>query len=267
VEDVVIGAGEADVDTLSDAGQAYIIFGNANGIAHPFDLSSVDGVNGTVINGPYDESYIGFSVSGAGDINGDGFDDVIVSAGSYAFPPYDVAGTFVVFGFDNQTRTQISPLDLDGDNGFVFLDTVGVFNAGSMSGAGDFNGDGLDDIMTSDDYADANGRQNAGITYVVFGKQDNTVGLAQPAETAHTGNMRLYPNPVHNQLMLASPLLENGPDPVDVIIYDASGRRYTTPWQRNGQALQLDVSGLENGVYLLHLSSEGESAHRYFIKQ
>ena len=50
-----------------------------------FDLSSLDGTNGFQINGIDSEDLSGNSVSSAGDVNGDGIDDIIIGA-EYADP-------------------------------------------------------------------------------------------------------------------------------------------------------------------------------------
>ena len=58
-----------------------------------FELSSLDGTNGFVINGVDQSDHSGISVSGAGDVNGDGIDDVIVGA-------YGADETYIIFGRD-----------------------------------------------------------------------------------------------------------------------------------------------------------------------
>lgn len=74
-------------DELDDAwynnnfGETYVLFGGANvGSSGLFELEDIDGSNGFVLNGidAYDQS--GYAVSGAGDINGDGYGDMIVGA-------------------------------------------------------------------------------------------------------------------------------------------------------------------------------------------
>ena len=57
-----------------------MVFGSLSGFDSSLDLSSLDGTNGFVINGIDDNDRFGRSVSSAGDINGDGLDDLIIGA-------------------------------------------------------------------------------------------------------------------------------------------------------------------------------------------
>ena len=79
-DDIIIGAFQADPNGNYNAGESYVVFGAASGFGASLDLSSLDGSNGFVINGIDSRDYSGESVSGAGDINGDGFDDIIIGA-------------------------------------------------------------------------------------------------------------------------------------------------------------------------------------------
>ena len=77
VADLIIGADRADPNGNSDAGESYVVFGGAGtGSTGPIELSSLDGSDGFVINGIDGGAFFGdssgTSVSGAGDINGDG---------------------------------------------------------------------------------------------------------------------------------------------------------------------------------------------------
>ena len=72
-----------------DAGEAYVIFGSAGGFGidvggrQVIDLTSLSAAEGFIIQGVIRLSdSAGFSVSSAGDVNGDGFDDLIVGAAS-----------------------------------------------------------------------------------------------------------------------------------------------------------------------------------------
>ena len=122
----------------------------AQGLPASINLQDLDGSNGFVINGINDTDRSGRSVSDAGDINGDGVDDVIIGA-SIADPNgVENAGeSYVVFGgSDVSTGGLLNLSDLDGVNGFRIDgsdidDRLGT----SVSGAGDVNGDGVDDVI------------------------------------------------------------------------------------------------------------------------
>ena len=46
LDDIIIGARKGNGDGLFDAGEAYVVYGNAAGFAADFDLSGLDGTNG-----------------------------------------------------------------------------------------------------------------------------------------------------------------------------------------------------------------------------
>ena len=176
-DDLIIGANGADPNGLEDAGSSYVLFGSTSGFAPSIDLANLNGINGFTINGFAAGDELGSSVSGAGDVNGDGFADLSIGA-PYADPNgLEKAGqSYVVFGSNNGFPTSLNVSDLDGNNGFTLNgiaagDELGV----SVSAAGDVNGDGIDDLIIGAFGPDPNGLENAGQNYVVFG---STVGLA-----------------------------------------------------------------------------------------
>ena len=102
VDDILIGAREADPNGNSRAGESYVVFGRTTGFAASLDLSSLatgDGSAGFVINGIDVVDYSGGSVSSAGDVNGDGVDDLLIGA-FFADPngTINAGESYVVFG-------------------------------------------------------------------------------------------------------------------------------------------------------------------------
>ncbi|OAI50836.1 hypothetical protein AYO37_00130 [Opitutia bacterium SCGC AG-212-L18] len=159
ISDVIIGAPFAN----NGQGQSYIVFGSKGPWPATIDLGNLDGSNGLTIYGIDSSDLTGYSVSGAGDINGDDFDDVIIASNNN-----DI---YVVFGNNATWPPLIDLSNLNGKNGFVLR---GLYKRGpfSVSGAGDFNADNITDIIigTTDAYIDEGYFRRQG--YVVFGNKN-----------------------------------------------------------------------------------------------
>jgi len=171
--DLLVGARDAEAGSVDETGLSYVIFGKTD--TAPIELKQIEerGVGGFVIVGQGDTTRSGLAVSNAGDINGDGLDDVLV--GAYGADPRgkSKAGeTYVVFGKTDTLPIRAADLKT-GQGGFV---VVGIatkdYSGTAVSGAGDVNNDGLADFIVGAAAADVGGAFNAGESYVVFGKKD-----------------------------------------------------------------------------------------------
>ncbi|MEL7027713.1 MAG: integrin alpha [Pseudomonadota bacterium] len=168
IDDLIIGAPQDNGDPDA-VGESYVVFGSSSGSSASLDLSTLNGANGFRIEGVGPSDRSGYSVSGAGDINGDGFADVIVGAPRARVDGEFVGQGYVVFGSNVPFSPSISLSNLDGTNGFQINGAVEGDRLGaSVSGAGDVNGDGIDDIVLGAPLADP-GESFAGETYVIFG--------------------------------------------------------------------------------------------------
>ncbi len=187
IDDLIIGA-PGGVYSSNKFGQSYVVFGQGQGGSYGNDnvvnLSGLDGSDGFKLNGYIVQGKSGFSVSGAGDVNGDGYDDVIIGAPGNTYHPLlenTTGESYVVFGFNNNTHTGGTVVDaielssLDGHNGFKLVGGANFDQSGiSVSGAGDVNGDDYDDVIIGSFLADiAGSNTNEGAAYVVFGFNNN----------------------------------------------------------------------------------------------
>jgi len=165
IDDLIIGAPYSN----GGAGSGYVVFGNDQGWGSELNLSGLNGTNGFVINGVNEYDSLGMSVSEAGDINGDGIDDLIIGAPDAGTPGAYSGATYVVFGSEQAWAGSLNLSNLDGSNGFAIygvdnLDSLGT----SVSYAGDINVDGFADLIIGALLADPNGT-DSGASYVVFG--------------------------------------------------------------------------------------------------
>ncbi len=148
-------------------GETYLVLGRAAPAAN-FLLETAD----TRIQGVANQGWAGISVSGACDVNGDGFSDILIGAPS-TFGGGSAGEAFLLYGAPALPAT-VSLANADiGFSGRFVEDAFGT----NVSCAGDINGDGYADLMVGADYASPNGlfpgdpqaRTRAGETYLVYG--------------------------------------------------------------------------------------------------
>lgn len=106
-------------------------------------------------------------VAAAGDVNGDGVPDALVSEGDFGGGPNE-GRVYVVFGDPKERLTRLEQL---GERGFVIYGAERKDYASEADGVGDLNADGLDDIVVGAFGAENNGRGASGSVYVIYGKK------------------------------------------------------------------------------------------------
>ncbi|WP_339379206.1 hypothetical protein [aff. Roholtiella sp. LEGE 12411] len=269
-DDLIIGARYADPNGQVDAGSSYVVFGTNSGFNASLDVSSLNGSNGFVINGINERDRSGTSVSNAGDINGDGFDDLIIGA-RYADPngQYSAGSSYVVFGTNSGLNASLNLSSLNGSNGFVINGiNGGDLSGGSVSGAGDINGDGIDDLIIGASFASPNGQQSAGSSYVVFGT--NSGFSASLDVSSLNGSNGFVINGINANDNLGNSVSSAGDingDGFDDLIIGVSGARssYVVFGTNSGFSASLDLSSLNgsngfviNGIGSTSVSSAGD---------
>jgi prepilin-type N-terminal cleavage/methylation domain-containing protein len=187
IPDLIIG--------MPNIGFVYVVFGTKSGFPDPLYLNALNGSNGFVLN-------VGNGSIAVGDINNDGYNDIIIGSPNVLASGVWYGSVYVIFGgptekngtawtactyaspctvnatFLNGGGTAVNGFELDGNlaegdnhvpNEFLF--------AGSSVAVGDVNGDGIPDIIIGAPSATTNGNNDAGAIYVVFGgatKKDGT---------------------------------------------------------------------------------------------
>lgn len=171
-DDIAVGAPAK----LLIPGKTFVVFGGPD--AAPIRLSDVSrGVGGFAIDGEQSGSVNTYSVGAAGDLNGDGLDDLIVGAPLASGDSTAHSGrSYVIYGKTDGGRVSLAGI-ADGDGGFLINSQfryAGYFLSGkSVASAGDFDGDGLGDIVIGAPSTDLSGTANAGRVFLVFGSSDS----------------------------------------------------------------------------------------------
>ncbi len=176
--DLAIGAAGEDVGTIADAGAIDILYGSetglqADGVSGPDDQFWTQDSPGVLDQSEKNDAF-GQSV-GAGDFNGDGFDDLVVSVfleGVSGF--YHAGAANVIYG--SACGLVADPTCGNPDDQFFVQGSDGVKDTaeandwfGRSPAAGDFNGDGFQDLALGAEKEDVGDVVDAGSVNVIYG--------------------------------------------------------------------------------------------------
>ncbi|MGC0372481.1 MAG: hypothetical protein DGJ47_001195, partial [Rickettsiaceae bacterium] len=159
IADFVVGSQNAP---SNGRGRGYVAYGKNPASISDIDLATNDSTQKLSILNPQDGSRFG-QYTDSIDFNNDGISDAVISQTNRIYVIYGMNGNY--------------PSDIDltsftsGPTGFI-INLAGSF-VGSFSGiaknTGDFDNDGIDDLVIGDSNAAPNGRSQAGIVYILYG--------------------------------------------------------------------------------------------------
>ncbi len=156
--DVIVGAYQYDAGQ-TDEGAAFVFLGSANGIASGNSTTAAAQLESDQVG-----AQLGVGVAGAGDVNGDGYADVIVGAFGYDAGQTNEGAAFVFLGSASGVASgspATAAAQLESDQADAYLGF-------SVAGAGDVNGDGYADVIVGAHLFDA-GKTNEGAAFVFLG--------------------------------------------------------------------------------------------------
>lgn len=156
ISDLIVGAPFAGA---VGGGEVFVMYGTAAGLPPPASMNDAD----VTIVGEQDGDMLGFAVVCAGDVNGDGYDDLLLTAPGTASAGY----AYLIYG-GTSLPASLPLTSLTGSQGMRIPGVVANEQFGHAAAAGDVNGDGLSDIAVTAPGANG-GSSNTGQGFVIFG--------------------------------------------------------------------------------------------------
>ncbi|MTH94930.1 FG-GAP repeat protein, partial [Roseibium sp. RKSG952] len=163
------------VDDVEVSGSAYVVLGSDN-LAATVELDDVsDGVGGYEISFEDTSSVVYMETVASSDLNGDGYDDLLITGFSFTDDTYESweSSVYVVFGQEETPASMTFETIEAGVGGFVIEDSGSetiLGSEGAVQGGFDLNDDGLEDFIAGAPVP--SGYTDTSETYVVYGSTD-----------------------------------------------------------------------------------------------
>ena len=198
--DLIVGANFFD-NGQTDEGGAFVYHGSATGI---------NTTAAAMVESNQADAYMGNSVASAGDVNGDGYSDVIVGAPGNDSGEADEGSAFVYHGSAIGINTT--------EAAFIQSNQVNANMGNSVGSSGDVNGDGYSDVIVGAWYFD-NGQTDEGVAFVYHGSatginttaaamlEGNQVNAQMGSSVASAGDVN---GDGYSDVIVGAPLFDNG---------------------------------------------------------
>ena len=207
-----------------------------------------------VLAGEHPQDRFGTSVGTAGDVNADGYSDLVVGAGANDSGGTGAGRVYVYLG--GPVVDAVPDLVLTGERPSGLLGR-------SVAAAGDVNGDGFADIVIGAPGVFAG--EDAGRAYVVL-ISPVPLGIGPPGGGGAV--IQIHPNPARGRVSLELEL--TAPGDVTAEVYDTGGRRVGTIVEREALPVGRTVLGWEPqslgaGLYLVRIQIAGRQETRKLV--
>ncbi len=268
------GLGDFNGDSIDDiiigglyGRNRFVLYGNSTFNQSYFDLGTdLNGTNGFLLKEDQDLSIL--YVSGAGDFNGDGFNDIVTGQYYGDLGSNEMGGAHVIFGTDTMPD-QFDLSAVDGNNGFVMTSISHYsYDDNAVASAGDFNGDGVDDILIGD--VGSQYTSEPGAAFLVFGQADTTTTTdpVDPIDTTaiekvNENNILIYPNPASSLVRIEN---IGNRKIYGIKLKNNLGQLVkTVDAKLNTSSYNLNVSSLLSGIYILEVEFQNRTSNYQII--
>jgi hypothetical protein len=232
-DDIYVGAPRYS-NPETHEGAIFVWYGSSAGLGDPGTLANADwhaesNQAEAIMGGPYPDSQWPSTQGRAGDVNGDGYDDLIVGAPKYDHPETEEGAAFLWYGSETGLGANGTPDNADWS---VESNQASAWLGWSVGTAGDFSGNGIDDLVIGANYYDAPGQGNSGAIFMWLGSPSGIRGGNGTPDNAHHFAYGDTANAVLGFIAVTAGDV-NGDGLGDVL---ATAPQYLPPSTRNGRA-------------------------------